>query len=298
MPNIPNIPGARPVREEIERKIEETGGGAFRRPVPALAADGARAPVRPEPSRRKAKRGEGRWKESKGFRPCSIDGDGIVHLASRHRIATDRELLEDLETIEKAGLVREGKARSSLPGDGAGRIRNRIGGLFPSAGRVLDYRHCSEHLRGVARARYGAGSEEAGYRVEATLVRLARDKAGYAGGGSRRPIPASPEAAEEMRKLVDRLTVHKDKINSGKPGRGGCRIGSGAGESADELVGRVRPERSGARRYPSRANEIPELRCAEDNGVRDRVGEPCKEKDRERLRRKKFLEPGKDESPE
>ena len=286
-----------PTREEIERKIEETRGGAFRRPVMVLAVDGAHAPVRPEPSPRKGKRGKGRWKESKGFRLYLIDGDGIVHLASWHRIATDRELLEDLETIEKAGLVCEGKARLSLLGDGAGWIWNRIGELFPSARRVLDYYHCSEHLHGVARAQYGAGSEEAGYWVEATLVRLFHDKAGYVIGGLKRMIPASPEAAEEIRKLVNYLTVHKDKINYGKLRRGGYHIGSGAIESANKFIGHVRLKRSGAWWYPSRANEILKLRCAKYNGVYDRVIELYKEKDQERLRQKKFLKPGKDESP-
>ena len=133
-----------PIKEEIERKIEELSRGKFRRPVMMLGIDGAHTPTRPEPSPRKGKRGKGEWKEAKGFRLYLIDGERIEHLISWHQVQDDKELAEALLTIKNAGLIPEDKVRLCVIGDGAPWIWNRIREIFPTAKEILDYYHCSE----------------------------------------------------------------------------------------------------------------------------------------------------------
>jgi hypothetical protein len=274
-----------PSKEQIEQKIQEVRDGKFRRPVAMLAIDGFHAPTRPEPSGRSEKRGEGEWREVKGFRLYLIDGQRIEHLISWHQVATDQELARDLESIKNAGLIPEDKVRLCIIGDGAKWIWNRTKEIFPSAKEVLDYYHCSQHLHAAAHAKYGKGTRQAQEWVEATLTRLFHKGITRVIAGLKSMVAKSCQAPREITDLIAYLTRNKHRVNYGKAKRGGYHIGSGAIESANKFVGNVRLKRSGAWWYPSHANNVLKLRCAKYNGTYDRVMEQYRTNDQNRLQR-------------
>ncbi len=70
-----------PSTEEITRRIDSLACAGNRRPILAVAADGAHMPTRPR-AKRNDKRGPGEYKEAKGFRIYAIGKDDIVQIAS------------------------------------------------------------------------------------------------------------------------------------------------------------------------------------------------------------------------
>ncbi len=262
-----------PHKEEIQRKIEALSKDKFRRPVLMIGIDGAHAPTRPEPSPGEGKRGEGKWKEVKGFRMYLLDNKDIVHLISRHQIKDDKELLKDFLEIKQAGLIPEDKVRICVIGDGAPWIWKRIKDAYPDAKKVLDYYHCGEYLHNLANARYGKSSQKAREWAEAALTRLFLNKSDRIISGIKRMKPKSEEAEEQIDKTVRYLSKHKEMIDYGSLKRGGYHIGSGGIESSNKFISNVRLKRSGAWWYPTNANNILKLRCAKYNKTFDRIME-------------------------
>ena len=163
-----NVLAACPGREELLLRLDNIAANKFRRPVLMLALDGAHAPLRPEPSPRSGKRGQGSWKGSKGFRFYLVDSERIIHLISWHQVQTDKELALALQAIKDADFFPEDRVPLCVIGDGAPRIWNRIKGIYPEAKEVLDYYHCAEHLQELAHAQYGKGSVKS--RGEHSLI--------------------------------------------------------------------------------------------------------------------------------
>ncbi len=279
-----------PSREEIDKKIEEQSKDKFRRPIMMLAIDGAHGPMRPEPSPhpRKGKRGEGQWKEIKGFRLYLIDGQNITHLISWHRVCEDHELSEDIVKIKEAGLIPEEKVRLGIIGDGAPWIWNRCKEIFPTAKEILDYYHCSEYVHGVANAHYGKETREAQQWCEATLARIYYGSHEDVLGGLGRMKAQTQEVQDKIDKFYKYLSNHSEKMDYGSAKRGGYHIGSGAIESANKFISHTRLKRSGAWWYIKNANNILKLRCAKYNGAYDKVIEKYKRNDQERIKNKKF----------
>ena len=85
-----------PSTEEITRRIDSLARVGNRRPILAVAADGAHLPTRP-PAKRDDKRGPGEYKEAKGFRIYAIGKDDIVQIASWHQIQNADEFSRDLK---------------------------------------------------------------------------------------------------------------------------------------------------------------------------------------------------------
>ncbi len=260
-----------PAKAKIAQKIDAIAEKNYRRPVMMLAIDGAHAPIRPEASARKGKRGKGEWKEVKGFRLYLIDGERIVHLISWHQIQNDKKLAEDLRTIAEAGLIPEDKVRLCIVGDGAEWIWNRAAELFPTAKVVLDYWHCSEHLHEAANAQFGKGTGKASELVEAGLTRLFDNDLDNVIAELQSINPVSATAEEKINGVIGYLLNHEEGVNYGKAKRGGYHIGSGAIESANKFIGHVRLKRSGAWWYQSNANNILKLRCAKYNSTFDKI---------------------------
>lgn len=267
-----------PSKSEIHSKIDELSEGKFRRPVLMIGIDGAHAPTRPEPSPRKGKRGEGAWKEVKGFRMYLIDNKRIVHLISWHQIKNDKELANDLLEIKQAGLIPEERVRICAIGDGAPWIWNRIKEVYPEAKKVLDYYHCSEYLHDLANAQYGKNTQEAREWVEATLTHLFLNGAVQIIADIERMEAESDAAKEQIEKTVRYLGERKDMVNYGALKRGGFHIGSGGIESSNKFIANVRLKRSGAWWYPTNANNILKLRCAKYNKTFDQIMEKRKMK--------------------
>ena len=277
-----NILDVCPTKDEIGQKIDELSKGKFRRPVMMLAIDGANAPTRPEPSPWKGKRGEGEYKEVKGFRLYLIDKDEIVHLISWHQVQDDEEFARGLLKIREAGLIPEDKVRLSIIGDGAPWIWNKPLEIFPKAKQVLDFYHCSEYIHAVAKAQYGKDTKQAREWVEATFTRLFHNNIDDVIRGLKIMQPASSEAEEKITGVVRYLSKRKNRVNYGSAKRAGYHLGSGAIESANKFISHVRLKRSGAWWYITNANNILKLRCAKYNGTYDRVIQKYIEMDREK----------------
>jgi hypothetical protein len=281
-----------PTKDEIDQKINELSKGKFRRPVMMMAIDGAHAPIRAEPSPWKGKRGEGEWKEAKGFRLYLIDTERIVHLISWHQVQDDKEVAEALLTIKDAGLIPEDKVRLCAIGDGAAWIWNRVREIFPTIKEILDFYHCSEYIHDLANAQYGKGNRKAQEWVEATFARLFHNQVTDVIRGIKRMEPKSAEAKKKTNDVVRYLSNHRAKVDYGSAKRGGYHIGSGAIESANKFIAHVRLKRSGAWWYITNANNILKLRCAKYNGTYDRIIHKYRELDREKVYAKFHLANG------
>ena len=277
---------ASPKAEEIQEVIKEHSKGKFRRPVIMIAVDGAHAPTRPEPSPRKGKRGKGEWREAKGFRIYLIDHNKIVHLISWHQILNDDDLALALQAVKEASLIPEEKVRLAIIGDGARWIWNKISVIFPTAKRVLDYYHCSEHVFEVANIRYGKGAKSAHEWAQAILTRIFFDQLPIVV----RELEQTPSKTDESKKKIDDLIGYlrnnSERIKYRAARKGGYHIGSGAIESANKFISHTRLKLSGAWWYPSCANNILKLRCACQNNTFDRNIENFVENDQARIRRK------------
>jgi len=281
-----------PSQAEVEAKIAAIAEGKRCRPVMMMTIDGAKAPVRPEPSARKGKRGKGDWREAKGFRLYLIDKGRIEHLVSWHEICSDQELAETIRAAKEAGLIPENRVRLCVVADGAAWIWNRVEELFPRAKQVLDFYHCAEHLHAVAAAQYGKGTPAAHEWVEATLLRLFLKQKKHVIAGLKRMKPKSAEAGELIVKTTAYLTKHAKRIDYGTARRGGYHIGSGAMESSNKLICHGRLKRPGAWWYPSHANNILKLRCAKQNRTYSKVIDLFRERHRVRIvRRSQSVEP-------
>jgi hypothetical protein len=278
------VPDVCPSKEEIQEKIATFSEGKRCRPVLMLTMDGAYAPVRPEPSPYKGKRGKGDWEDVKGLRFYLVDKDRIEHLISWHQIGTSQELGAALCAIKEASLIPEDKVRLCVVADGAAWIWNRAQEVFPKAKQVLDYYHCSEHLHALASAQYGKGTIKAIEWAQASLLRLFLKQKHNVIAGINRMKPTSPEAAKLITQTVGYLKNHSKRIDYGTLRRGGYHIGSGAIESANKLICHVRLKRSGAWWYPSNVNNILKLRCAKYNSTFDKVMERYRQRDLKRRR--------------
>lgn len=254
-----------PSKEEVLTKIEEFREGRRRRPVMMMAVDGAHAPVRPEPSPYKGKRGKGDYREVKGFRIYLLDKHRIEHLISWHQIGTADDLASALKCLKDAGLVPENRVRLCVVADGAAWIWNRLKEVFPSAREVLDYYHCAEHLHALANAQYGNGTLKAREWVEATLARLFLKQGSRVIAGIRRMKPSSSDAAKLIKSTSEYLKGHAKRLDYGGSRKGGYPIGSGAIESANKLICHTRLKRPGAWWYPTNVNNVLKLRCAAQN---------------------------------
>jgi hypothetical protein len=75
-----------------------------------------------------------------------------VHVLSWHQVQNEHDLGEALQQVKDAGVIPEEAVRLCVVGDGAEWIWKHVQALFPNAGQVLDYYHCSESLHKVAKA--------------------------------------------------------------------------------------------------------------------------------------------------
>ncbi len=272
-----------PPKDEIDAKIAQLSEGKTWRPVMMMAIDGAKEPIRPEPSPWNDKRGEYEYKEAKGFRLYLVDSVKIIHLASWHQIYDDKKFAADLIAIKEAGLVPEDKVRFCVIADGASWIWNRIKEVFPTAKQVLDFYHCSEYIHSVANSQYGEKTQKAQEWVEATFTRLFQNGIENVINGLKIMSPKSDTAEGKIEKAIGYLTNNKNRTNYGTAKRAGYHIGSGAIESANKFICHNRLKKSGAWWYITNSNNILKLRCAQYNGTYDRLIEKYKQIDRDRI---------------
>lgn len=134
-----------------------------------------------------------------------------------------------------------------IVGDGAPWIWNLAADHFGERTEVLDFYHAAEHVWTVARAVYGADSDDA--RVGATVVVRAMRLAGAA------PVraaltavhPPAPAATEIVRVARAYFTTNAARMDYATITAAGLPIGSGAVESAAKHVVQHRMKRPGQR---------------------------------------------------
>ena len=255
-----------PSTEEITRRIDSLARVGNRRPILAVAADGAHMPTRP-PAKRDDKRGPGEYKEAKGFRIYAIGKDDIVQIASWHQIQNADEFSRDLKIT--ASRIPLDKVRICLLGDGASWLWRCMEECFPGSRQILDYYHCMEHLHELANAQYGDDPDKALSWVIGAIGHIYYDETGQVIGGLRRMKPRNDNVKEQIRKLIRYLqnNQHRTRYNGAK--KGGYPIGSGGIESANKFICHTRLKRSGAWWLKTRGNGMLRLRCSLVNGTFD-----------------------------
>ena len=258
-----------PSKQAVEAAIAEGGKGKIWRPIVVVAADGADVPLRPMAGKRAGKRGNGYWKEAKGFRIYMICQDRIVQLMSWHQIANEEEFGHAIRFAST--LIPRKTVRVALLGDGAPWIWKHLKAAFPGGKQILDYYHCSEHIHKVASLQYARDEDQQALWIESTMARLFYGNVGAVMWGLERMNPSGPEAAIEIRNLITYLGNNEDRIDYRRAKRGQYPLGSGGIESANKFICHKRMKLSGAWWYEINGNAMLRLRCAVYNGTFDQV---------------------------
>ena len=249
-----------PSAEEIERRIDSLPKSGNRRPILAVASDGAHMPTRPNGGR-DGKRGPGEYKEAKGFRIYAIGKDaGMVQIASWHQIQDANEFAGDLNIA--ASRIPLDKVRVCLLGDGASWVWRCMEEAFPGSRQVLDYYHCLEHLHELADSQYGDDPDKAVSWVIGAIGHIYYGETGQVVGGLKRMKPKNDVVKEQIRKLIGYLKNNERRTNYGSAKKGGYPIGSGGIESANKFICHTRLKRSGAWWLKPNGNGMLRLRCA------------------------------------
>lgn len=268
-----------PTKHAIEKLIAENSRGATWRPIVVVSADGAHLPTRPDSGSRDVKRGNGEWREAKGFRIYMIADDRIIQLVSWHQIMNDEEFGEALKFA--ATLIPQDSVRIGLIADGALWIWKQMTEAFPGGKEILDYYHCSEHVHKLADVQYPDDQDRQASWIESTMARLNEGDVEAVIWGLQRMDPASRTSAAEIDKLVTYLRNNAHRIDYKRTKRGQYPLGSGAIESANKFICHVRMKRSGAWWYVINGNDMLRLRCAMYNGTFDEVFKQYKARQRQ-----------------
>lgn len=253
-----------PSAAAIEERITGLARSGNRRPILAVASDGAHMPTRPA-GERDAKRGPGEYKEAKGFRIYAIGKDDIVQIASWHQIQNADEFARDLNIA--ASRISQDKVRICLLGDGAPWVWRCMEEAFPGSRQILDYYHCMEHLHSLAEAQYGDDPDRALSWVIGAIGHIYHDETGRVIGGLRRMKPKNDTVKEQIRKLIGYLQNNQNRTHYNGAKKGGYPIGSGGIESANKFICHTRLKRSGAWWLKPNGNGMLRLRCSLVNGT-------------------------------
>jgi hypothetical protein len=260
-----------PDRETIEKKIAEVAAQTAEKPILVVTGDGANMPLRPK-APRKGKRGEGDYKDAKGFRLFLVGADDrIVQLASWHQVQGKEQLQDALTFV--AQRIPVDQVRIALLADGAPYLWDVLPTCFPTGRQILDYYHCAEHIHAVARIQYGE-SLLARQWAESMKARIWFGKVQGAIHHLRHGVPPrSAKAADEIRKLINYLRTNAHRIDYEANRKEGYPTGSGGMESAHKAICHTRIKRSGAWWVEESCNEMLRIRCSIYNGTFDRVFE-------------------------
>lgn len=268
-----------PTAEEIERRIDEVASKEKRRPVLAVATDGAHTKIRP-PGGRDEQRGPGKYREAKGFRIYMLGNENIVQIASWHQVTENTEQITEAMQLA-AERIPQDKVRIGLIGDGAHWLWNCMEKAFPQGRQILDYYHCSEYIHKLAELQFADDPNKALHWVEATMARLFQKKGiSHVLGGLKRMQPRDNEAKEQIHKTITYLTNNKKRTGYRGVRIGGYPIGSGGIESANKFICHTRLKRSGAWWLESNCNNMLKLRCSIVNGTFEELFAKCATKEK------------------
>ncbi len=253
-----------PAAEEIVRRLDNLPTSGNRRPILAVASDGAHMPTRP-PGAKGEKRGPGEYREAKGFRIYAIGSDDIVQIASWHQIQNAEEFARDLNIA--ASRIPQDKVRICLLGDGASWVWRCMEEVFSGSLQILDYYHCMEQLHALAEAQYGDDPDRALSWVIGAIGHIYYNETCRVIGGLKRMKPKDNNVKEQIRKLIGYLENNQHRTQYDGAKKGGYPIGSGGIESANKFICHIRLKRSGAWWLKSNGNGMLRLRCSLVNGT-------------------------------
>ncbi|MBF0141813.1 MAG: ISKra4 family transposase [Magnetococcales bacterium] len=260
-----------PDRKEIERRIDEVSRSIGTPPILAVGADGAHMPTRVK-AKRNEKRGQGSWKEAKGFRLYLVGEKGrIVQIASWHQIQDAEAFRKDLALV--AGRIPQDRVRVALLADGAEWLWPAMTACFPTGRPILDFYHCAEHVHEVGNSLFGKGELKARQWSEAILSLLSYSEMDDVLAILRGMRPETEETGEKVRNLAGYLEKNRDRIHYETDRDDGYPIGSGGIESSHKYVCHTRMKRSGAWWVIASGNNMLRIRCAIVNGTYERVFE-------------------------
>jgi hypothetical protein len=155
--------------------------------------------------------------------------------------------------------------------DGGNGIWEMVDELLPNTTfrkviEVLDWCHAASHLWTVGRALKGCKTEAQRQACIAWVLPLLDDifdgKVANVVQRLRKLVPASPTAADEVRKCIDYFTDHQGRMRYSWFRKHGYLIGSGAVESVHNWVIQARCRLPGMRWSESGVNAMLRLRCA------------------------------------
>jgi hypothetical protein len=149
-------------------------------------------------------------------------------------------------------------------------------GSIPNVISILDWYHAAQHVWKVAKLLKGTTqdakpSKAASRWVKGLLDLLEHGEVGAVLQRLRKITGGSPEARDELRKLINYIATHKLRMRYGWFRKRGLLIGSGAVESVHKWVIQARCKLPGMRWSTAGVNAILRLRCAWANDQWDRL---------------------------
>ncbi len=201
-----------------------------------------------------------KWTEVKLGVAYHLGEDGVEQAAYYATLAKSADFGRLWRTlVYKMG---SGKcARFVVVADGAEWIWQEVGKYAPTSVQILDFYHAVEHLWGVARTRFGEGSEGAKTWMRLQKERLLDDKVGEVLADIASWVVATP-AAEQMREsTLNYLRRHQHRMLYKTFRQWGYHIGSGVVEAGCKATVQGRMKGAGMRWSSKGAEAMLHLRA-------------------------------------
>jgi hypothetical protein len=224
--------------ERIERDLPAIPEGPDRQVV---SADGAMVPLL-----------HGAWAEARtlalGVLPAATDvSDEPVHAHDIRYFSRLCSAHDFTRQVTRPCYAR-GTARAGTVvavGDGADWLQDVLDAHCPQAVRILDFPHAAGYVADVAKAAFGAGTQEVSAWLATWLHELKHGQVEAVLAAIRLLAMPGPEAEETRTKALAYLTARRGQMAYATWRQQGYPIGSGMVESANKLVVEARLKGSG-----------------------------------------------------
>ena len=241
-----------------------------------IAIDGTGVPVVPRETVGRAGKDEtGRAKTREVKLGCVFTQTSVDNKGRPLRDEESTTYVGAIETADDFGkriyaeAVRRGLHRASrvvLLGDGAAWIWNLAVEHFYGAVEVLDLYHARSHIRQLANAVYGTGTNKATAWTRRCLDKLDDGNVEALLRSLCRLRPTPLETKEEVRKTIGYLKANKQRMRYADFRKQELFVGSGVVEAGCKTIAGRRLKQSGMRWTIRGANAIIALRCCQLSG--------------------------------
>jgi len=245
-------------------------------PTMYIAIDGTGVPVVPRETIGRAGKDEtGRAKTREVKLGCVFTQTNVDNKGRPRRDEDSTTYVGAIETADDFGkriyseAVRRGLHRAGrvvVLGDGAAWIWNLAAEHFYGAVEVLDLYHARSHIRQLANAVYGTGTNKATAWIQRCLDKLDDGNVEAVLRSMRRLRPTPLETKEEVRKTIGYLKANKQRMRYADFRKQELFVGSGVVEAGCKTIAGRRLKQSGMRWTIRGANAIIALRCCQLSG--------------------------------